>query len=424
MRHLRAWSEDEAVGDGGPEDGPVRWEAMCLALEGPGSEPWPGEQARQLYDAVDAWLAHGDESDVDAAARRWASTAPMSVVVRRIGTMRELFIGDGMAVTAKGRQRLQRALDRVTTVATETAMAELREAALTDSLTDLGNRRAMELAGRAAVASALRTGSELSVAVFDLDGLKTINDTDGHAAGDKALAGLSASLRVALRQTDQLFRIGGDEFVALLPGANRSEVAEMTARAAQFNAPSFSWGAASVPEDGIELPALIEVADSRLYASRRRTRLGGVATPSSTEDVHSPSPQPRRRHRAQGLAAVLAAASVALVAWLAGPGPTTAKFPNTTPQTVPGATGSGTPAGQGSSSTAGAGASVTGATAGTAGTLPPNGTPGPGPAPSGMAPPGSSGGSGAGGPPPTSTTTIAPILRLPPPPTGQPGPLG
>lgn len=259
--------------------GPARWGEMCRALEGPSWEPWPAEEAQRLFEAVEAWLARGDDSAIEAAAQAWAATATVPMVVRRIGTLRELFIENGSAVTAKERQRLQRALDRVTTIATETAMAELRDAALTDSLTKLGNRRAMEMAGHAAVASAVRTGIQLSVAVFDLDGLKTINDTYGHSAGDQALAAMSTILKAALRQTDQLFRVGGDEFVALLPGAAASMVDEIAARAAHLNAPSFSWGVASAPEDGTKLAALLEKADARLYAYRHQARPRATGAP-------------------------------------------------------------------------------------------------------------------------------------------------
>jgi diguanylate cyclase (GGDEF)-like protein len=137
----------------------------------------------------------------------------------------------------------------------------------------------MEMAGHAAVASAVRTGIQLSVAVFDLDGLKTINDTYGHSAGDLALAGMSTTLKAALRQTDQLFRVGGDEFVALLPGAAASMVDEIAARAADLNAPRFSWGVASAPQDGTKLGTLLEMADARLYANRHQARPQAAGAP-------------------------------------------------------------------------------------------------------------------------------------------------
>jgi diguanylate cyclase (GGDEF)-like protein len=227
-----------------------------------------------------------DGSDLEKAARVWAKANPsVPILLRRLGCLREMLAElPGLDHT----KRIQRVLDSVMTIATETALAELTDAALTDPLTGVGNRRALENAARVALAEADRAGHLVSVAALDLQGLKQINDTRGHAAGDTVLAGLTASLRAVMRDSDQLFRIGGDEFVALLPFAPGHAVSELMTRAQRFDAPAFSWGVATAPEDGNDLDRLLEVADGRLYEARRKLgyyhdrRARQPAAPSST----------------------------------------------------------------------------------------------------------------------------------------------
>src|SRR5581483_8289439 len=90
--------------------------------------------------------------------------------------------------------------------------------ALTDPLTGLHNRRALEGLLDQETEKALRLGYALGLLVIDVDHFKDVNDWQGHLAGDRVLETVAHALRGALRRTDQLARFGGDEFVALLPG--------------------------------------------------------------------------------------------------------------------------------------------------------------------------------------------------------------
>ena len=130
---------------------------------------------------------------------------------------------------------------------------------------------------------ATRTGEPLTVAFIDVDGLKSVNDTGGHQAGDRLLAAVAAALVEHLRPYDVIIRYGGDEFVASLLGLTQ-EVA-----AARVNAVNTALGASPVNasvtvglaefEPGDTLEALIERADAALYAERARTRAGVASAP-------------------------------------------------------------------------------------------------------------------------------------------------
>ncbi len=151
-----------------------------------------------------------------------------------------------------------------------------------DALTQLGNRAAFEHHLAAESARALRYGRLLTVALLDLDGFKQVNDTHGHAAGDRALQQFATLLKASLRQSDQAFRYGGDEFAVLFPETAVTAVDGVMRRlreqmAAVNCAYGFSWGCAALPDDLPEADtrepqALLQAADARLYAQKRERR--------------------------------------------------------------------------------------------------------------------------------------------------------
>ncbi|WP_460762945.1 diguanylate cyclase [Lysobacter fragariae] len=96
-------------------------------------------------------------------------------------------------------------------------MRRINALALTDALTGVANRRHIEVASREAVAYARANNTPLAVLTFDLDWFKRINDSHGHAAGDLVLVRVTRACEAVLRQNDLLGRIGGEEFVTLLP---------------------------------------------------------------------------------------------------------------------------------------------------------------------------------------------------------------
>jgi diguanylate cyclase (GGDEF)-like protein len=116
----------------------------------------------------------------------------------------------------RGRARIEETL-RLEVGERKRLQGELRHAADHDPLTGLPNRRRLAEDAKREFARAERTGSPLSIAVLDLDEFKQFNDSRGHAAGDELLRQVAELWRKELRATDVLARVGGDEFVALLP---------------------------------------------------------------------------------------------------------------------------------------------------------------------------------------------------------------
>ena len=104
---------------------------------------------------------------------------------------------------------------------------ELEAQSQTDSLTGLLNRRALEQVGAAAIQRARRHNSALSLIILDLDRFKSINDEHGHDGGDVALHHAARCLRDNLRDVDHIARLGGEEFVAVLPGTTHDHAAEI-----------------------------------------------------------------------------------------------------------------------------------------------------------------------------------------------------
>lgn len=254
----------------GPSEIVSAWDRRCRE-RGVARSLCAGQDALFLVSAVTEALSDPRPSaELGRAARSWgASCSPVQAVsclAALADVMAELDAGD-LAGTA-GR----RVFDQLAREAVDAASASLRAEARTDALTGCANRLALsEELGRA-VSRAERSGLELSVAMVDLDGLKHINDSRGHDAGDEALLRLVGGLRLMLRGADSVYRIGGDEFVVLAPFTDAPGARAMLERAAKATAVSFSWGVASLSEAGPEVATkpdiLVSMADKDLYASR------------------------------------------------------------------------------------------------------------------------------------------------------------
>ena len=165
-------------------------------------------------------------------------------------------------------------IDRAIGVAASRMTERLQQQAFVDALTGLLNRRALERDLRRESGRAARHHRRFSLMVLDLDGLKKVNDTEGHAAGDAHLKSMAQAMRNALRIGDTAYRIGGDEFVVLLPETEEGRAEAVAERILAEGGPNFSWGSVTYPDDGDDLDQLIDLADKRLYDERRIARGG------------------------------------------------------------------------------------------------------------------------------------------------------
>jgi len=155
--------------------------------------------------------------------------------------------------------------------------AELQTVALTDPLTSLANRRAFDLF----MASAKPDDGESYIALFDLDHFKRVNDTHGHAAGDAVIKAFARAARGAVRDTDLVARIGGEEFAIHLQDATLAQARVVCERIraalvdqARMAAPQVEGVSASVGISRFDGPLadVLRRADIALYEAKAQGR--------------------------------------------------------------------------------------------------------------------------------------------------------
>ncbi|HET9681095.1 MAG TPA: diguanylate cyclase [Candidatus Limnocylindrales bacterium] len=152
----------------------------------------------------------------------------------------------------------------------------LERVANSDGLTGLANARTLARVVELEVARASRQGSELCLAVFDVDGLSRINERAGMAVGDAVLREVAAVIAESVRLVDTVARQGGDEFVLVAPGAKGPSVIRRIVGAVAARPPigdvgfTISAGVARFPADGTTEAELVAAAESALADARRR----------------------------------------------------------------------------------------------------------------------------------------------------------
>ena len=172
----------------------------------------------------------------------------------------------------------------------------LRNLAMVDPLTGLYNRRFAEQRLAAEVARSERKGYPLTVLTVDLNNFKQINDTYGHPAGDQVLLEFAARLNHVIRGSDLAVRLGGDEFLVVLPECTLEQLQLVLGRLGSLEV---NWQGQKIPvsfsagwkeyEMGDRLEGLLACADQALYARKRSSR----ETPSSAE-LRESKPAPLR----------------------------------------------------------------------------------------------------------------------------------
>ena len=185
-----------------------------------------------------------------------------------------------------------------------------------DELTGLYNRRHFEERLKEEIARHSRYSDSFSIFMVDLDNFKTYNDVYGHPAGDSLLGQIGTIIKRCVRDADQAFRYGGDEFVVILPQTAKDDAYVVAERVRQQIADEMekksvtvtcSIGLASYPTDGVIAGELIAAADSALYYAKWT---GGNRTYFSSKAASEPPDDGRIHGKRDGLSAVYALVSV------------------------------------------------------------------------------------------------------------------
>jgi diguanylate cyclase (GGDEF)-like protein len=234
---------------------------------------------REVYDGFYLYLAlsagyflPGRYLKIVIAIIAVASAVPLIVDSSSESIVRWAYVAAGNGTVA--------VVVRVARVRVRAYAAEVRMLALQDQLTGALNRRGFEQRAGEEIARARRHGLRFALVYLDLDGFKLVNDNLSHAAGDRVLRRAALAMAATVRGEDVLARVGGDEFVALLPCAADADADRVAARlvaavesvaaveaGAEHVSATTAWSA--YPADGETLDALLNAADARMLERKR-----------------------------------------------------------------------------------------------------------------------------------------------------------
>jgi two-component system cell cycle response regulator len=243
----------------------------------------PGWWTIALCVAVAAWMPAGPSRLGPARVDRGTIRTPVTFALIALTV---LTIGSYVDISLPGNVLASVALVAVlvrlilTFRAHQSMLDVSRGEATTDPLTGLGNRRALA----AALEDRLDDDvpAPMILALFDLDGFKNYNDSFGHAAGDALLVRLATALGSVLSAPASAYRMGGDEFCALLPGGDvgqallRAASAMLSEHGDGFHITA-SMGSVALPEETDDVSEALRLADQRMYAHKNSSRRAGAA---------------------------------------------------------------------------------------------------------------------------------------------------
>ncbi|MEV8150543.1 GGDEF domain-containing protein [Arthrobacter sp. NPDC080073] len=297
-RSLRAVPATGWMLAGGPA-----FSALAAAMDSPATNPFAGDLVFLVMMSLMLGLAARELAlGGSEVSRLRKSTAIAAAAVSSFYLCRLLaFIIDGprgswyntyvgsAPTTLMGMAFLSVASFSMFALSSENQTKILRTAAAQDGLTGLLNRAGfLDAAG-----DRLRVdGNHGALVLADLDHFKSINDNHGHAAGDTALKAFAGACRAAVRSGDLAGRMGGEEFVLLLPGvsalkaqaiaADISDRFEAAGAGAGFTMPTVSYGIIPIEEDAADLEQLIAAADIALYMAKSLGRNRSIIGASYT----------------------------------------------------------------------------------------------------------------------------------------------
>ena len=257
---------------------------LFSALEiplGEGLVGWVGENRRPIVNgnlSVEPGFVEGPHSRL-----RSALAVPLEGVNGLVGVL-SLYHADRDAF-AQDDLRILLAITSKIALAIENALkfSQAEKSATIDFLSDLPNARSLFLHLDSELARCRRQDMPLTVLVCDLDGFKQVNDRFGHLEGNRLLHSVAAALKGCCREYDYVARMGGDEFVLVLPGLDadglahkaqqiRQAVREASRLTCGDYVVSVSIGQAHYQDDGVDAEQLLAEADRRMYKSKPRHR--------------------------------------------------------------------------------------------------------------------------------------------------------
>ena len=247
---------------------------------GQGLSGWVAQNAKPIVNGNPmVETGHLNDPDVRSTLRS-AVAVPLEGHSGVVGVLtlyhmdRDAFTRDHLRILSAINMKIGLAIDNTL------RLNKAESTATTDYITSLPNARSLFLHLDAELASARRDNRPLTVLVLDMDGLKSINDRFGHLEGNRVLGDVAAGLKSACRDYDYVARMGGDEFVVLVPGLRGTETQfrvdqfrlMVAAAGVSLNLEwplSASIGLASFPEDGHDAAQLLAEADRRMYQEKR-----------------------------------------------------------------------------------------------------------------------------------------------------------
>jgi diguanylate cyclase (GGDEF)-like protein len=245
---------------------------------GEGVSGWVAENRKSIVNGNPSVEAGYLADPAKFSTLRSALAVPLEGPNGCIGTL-TLYRADGDAFF-RDNLRILLAISGKVSLAIENALIyrQVEDSAAIDFLSGLPNARSLFLRLDSELARCKRSGEPLCVVVCDLDGFKQVNDHLGHLEGNKVLRLVAETLRNQCREYDYVARMGGDEFVLLLPGCDRNSVQGRMQDLRQIaietglpagNRVSISIGEAHYPEDGADAEELLAEADKRMYKAKQ-----------------------------------------------------------------------------------------------------------------------------------------------------------
>jgi len=306
-------------------------ELYFLALSSTVGSPWQADQRIPLEGTATESVCRERkslyEADLAQYRRFWSGEHYLQQGIRSVVylplTIKDESIGSLIvashlpdAFTAKQIKLLEQvALQIATPIENSQLYAQAEQRARIDELTGLFNRRHFEERLKEEVSRHSRYGDIFSIFLLDLDNFKTYNDIYGHHSGDILLNQIGKIIRSSVRDADQAFRYGGDEFVVILPHTIMDDAWVVADRVRQRIAEEMekseiavtcSIGLASYPSDGVISGELVTVADTALYFAKRT---GGNRAYLSSKILSEPQDNAGIYARRNGLSAIYALVS-------------------------------------------------------------------------------------------------------------------